>query len=85
MSDKKEIVLQRCKNAIDYGEPIMDYSFYYEVVELLKEREAVEALKKNDGKPKPWTSWWYVCGDCGQEIEYHDRYCRWCGRKVKWE
>lgn len=41
MPDKKEIVLQKCKNAIDYGEPIMDYSFYYEVIALLKEQEAV--------------------------------------------
>lgn len=51
---------------------------------MLKEQEAVEARKKNDGIPQPWTSWWYVCGDCGQEIEYHDRFCRWCGRSVKW-
>lgn len=51
---------------------------------LLKEQEAVEARKKTNGIPQPWASWWYVCGDCGQEIEYHDRFCRWCGRKVKW-
>ena len=56
-----------------------------DALELLKEKEAVEARKKNDGKPQPWTSWWYVCGDCGQEIEYHDRFCRWCGRAVKWD
>lgn len=56
-----------------------------QVKALLKEQGAVEARKKNDGKPQPWTSWWYVCGDCGQEIEYHDRFCRWCGRAVKWE
>ena len=54
-------------------------------IALLKEQEAVEPRKKNDGKPQPWTCWWYVCGDCGQEIEYHDRFCRWCGRSVKWE
>jgi len=58
---------------------------YHDALALLKEQEAVEARKKNDGKPQPWTSWWYVCGDCGQEIEYHDRFCRWCGRPVKWE
>jgi len=52
---------------------------------MLKKQEAVEARKKNDGNPHPWTCWWYVCGDCGQEIEYHDRFCRWCGRSVKWE
>ena len=51
----------------------------------LKEQEAVEARKENDGNPQPWTCWWYVCGDCGQEIYYHERFCRWCGRAVKWE
>lgn len=56
-----------------------------DALELLKEQEAVEARKKNDEKPQPWTRWWYVCGDCGQEIEYHDMFCRWCGRSVKWE
>ena len=56
-----------------------------EVETLLKEQEAVEARKENDGKPKPWTSWWYICGDCGQAIEYRDRFCRWCGRQVKWD
>ena len=55
-----------------------------EALSLLREHEAVEARKKSDGKPQPWTSWWYVCGDCGQEIEYHDRFCRWCGRAVMW-
>ena len=63
-------------NGIEAGKDI--------VLSMLREREAVEARKKSDGKPQPWTSWWYVCGDCGQEIEYHDRFCRWCGRSVKW-
>lgn len=52
--------------------------------ELLKEQVAVQPRKKDDGIPQPWTTWWYVCGDCGQEIEYQDRFCRWCGRMVKW-
>ena len=56
-----------------------------EILALLKEQEAVEARKRSSGKPKPWTSWWYICGDCGQEIEYRDRFCRWCGRPVKWD
>lgn len=62
-----------------------DHEMLKAVLALLKEQEAVEPRKKCDGKPQPWSSWWYVCGDCGQEIEYHDRYCRWCGQAVKWE
>lgn len=47
MADKKEIVLQKCKNAIDCGEPITDYGFYYEVIALLKKQdEEIENLKQ---------------------------------------
>lgn len=70
-------------NEYDIGECTL--SLHKEVLALLEEQEAVEARKENDGVPQPWTSWWYVCGDCGQEIDYHDRFCRWCGRSVKWE
>ena len=42
MADKKGIVLQKCKNAIDCGEPITDYGFYYEVIAMLKEQETRE-------------------------------------------
>lgn len=51
MPDKKEDVLQKCRNAIDSGNPIMDYSFYYRVISLLEEQEkyisriSVEYLK----------------------------------------
>ena len=54
-------------------------------IALLKEQEAVEPKQESDSVPFPWTSWWYVCGDCGQNIDHHDRFCRHCGRSVKWE
>ena len=50
----------------------------------LKEPEAVEPREENDGNPEPCTAWWYVCGDCGQPIDKMDRYCRMCGKAVKW-
>lgn len=53
--------------------------------DLLKEQEAVEPKKENDRRPEPWTTWWYACGDCGQPIDKMDRYCRRCGKKVKWK
>ena len=52
---------------------------------LLKEQEAVEPKKENDGNPEPWTAWWYVCRNCGQPIDRMDRYCRECGKQVKWD
>lgn len=52
--------------------------------ELLKEQEAVEPKQQSDGTQFPWTTWWYVCGVCGREIDRHDRFCRHCGREMKW-
>lgn len=28
---------------------------------------------------------YYVCGECHQPIDPVDRYCRRCGRKVRWD
>ena len=55
-----------------------------DALELLKEQEAVEPKKESDGNPGMWASWWYVCGNCGEGIDWHDRYCWHCGRAVKW-
>ena len=55
-----------------------------DILELLKEQEAVEPKKESDGNPEMWASWWYVCGNCGEGIDWHDRYCWHCGRAVKW-
>ena len=30
------------------------------------------------------STWWMVCGDCHGTIETNDRYCKHCGRKVRW-
>lgn len=38
MPDRKKVMLQ-CKQAIDSGESVTDYSFYYDVLSLLKEQE----------------------------------------------
>ena len=52
------------------------------ILELLKEQEAVEPKKESDDYPG---SWWYVCGNCGGVIDWHDMYCRHCGQAVKWK
>lgn len=46
MPDRKDILILRCQNAIDRGEPIMDYSFYYEVGAILKKQaERIKQLE----------------------------------------
>ena len=60
---------------------------------LLKEQEAVEPEYGGDMEgeqirkqqyPENGT-WWYECGYCRTPIDYRDRFCRHCGRPVKWE
>ena len=55
------------------------------IEELLKEQEAIPPIRESDGDPGELASWWYVCGACRRVIDYHDKFCRWCGRKVKWD
>lgn len=54
-------------------------------VELLKEQEPVHPIKQYDGNPGDWASWWYVCGNCERDIDCYDKFCRSCGRAVKWD
>ena len=51
---------------------------------LLKAQEAVEPTIGGDADG-PCRNWWYQCGKCKEAIDYHDKYCRKCGRAVKWE
>lgn len=30
------------------------------------------------------STWWYACGECHTAIDTADRFCRQCGRPVKW-
>lgn len=31
------------------------------------------------------SSWWWVCGECRTMIDERDRFCRECGRRLKWD
>ena len=52
---------------------------------LLKEQEAIPPVRESDGDPGELASWWYVCGACRRGMDYHDKFCRWCGKRVKWD
>ena len=46
MADREKVILQ-CKRAIDTGESVTDYCFYYDVIALLKEQEEkIKALEQ---------------------------------------
>jgi len=55
-----------------------------EVLSLLKEQEAVEPNVSDINDHDAHGSWWYQCGKCKMPIDYGDRFCRRCGRAVKW-
>lgn len=49
-------------------------------------REAVE--KQTDEKPTAVLGTFggteYECKNCGSDVCYGDKYCRWCGQKLDW-
>lgn len=49
------------------------------VIDLLKEQEAVEPYVVNNNYEQHWK-----CGYCDSVVGVQDKYCRQCGRPVKW-
>ena len=86
----KETVIRLIKEEISVCESVnqcyrtIDLPTLRDILALLKQ-EAVEPKKEDDKKPEPLTVWWYACGYCGKQIDKMDRYCRRCGKQVKWE
>ena len=52
---------------------------------LLKAQEPVEPTIGRCEEYDGHDSWWYQCGKCKTPIDVGDKYCRMCGREVKWE
>ena len=50
---------------------------------LLKEQEAVEP-KIFRSEDFLWSQW-YICGACEYPVDPGDKFCRKCGRPIKWE
>ena len=55
-----------------------------DALSLLKEQEAVEPITQSSVYDPD--TWFYVCGSCKKSvIDRGDKFCRWCGRAVKWK
>jgi hypothetical protein len=50
-------------------------------LKLLIAQEPVEPIRQWDDDE---TTWWYSCGSCVQAVDYKDKYCRHCGKGLKW-
>ena len=70
-------ICEAVHNAYDHG--------FYNAVRTLKEQEAVEPSISGSKEPDGLGSWWYQCGECKMPIDYGDRFCRRCGKEVKWD
>ena len=55
------------------------------IEKLLKEQEPVEPYVTGNGESfETAETWWYECGNCNKPIDPIDKFCRHCGRPVKW-
>ena len=73
------------KNNQKYLSVRMSFQFVEELIELLKEHEAVEPKKvpwlHSDGSESEK----YRCGSCDLSIFPSYKYCPFCGKKVDWD
>ena len=72
------LVLARNEKCLPGEEEAFD-----KAIEILKAHEPVEPKKLME-KSKNGYRWRFYCGKCGDEIDRLDKYCRHCGRAVKW-
>ena len=56
-----------------------------DALRLLEAQEPVEPTTASANEPDDHKSWWYACGACQYPINRGDKYCRHCGRGVRWE
>ena len=82
MTDRKKII----KNFEDYEPYARVLSVvtikswvYMDALELLKEQDAVPVIKREDA-----CMFYWCCGSCGVAITEGDKFCRMCGKEVKW-
>ena len=54
-----------------------------EAIKIVKAQEPTKP--KLGGDAGPFGTQWYQCGACSGQIDPGDKYCRTCGRAVKWE
>lgn len=73
---EQEGTINELQNAYSY----LQKQFFEVQDELLKEQEAVPVIQREVMHMLVW-----CCGSCGAVITDGDKFCRMCGRRMKWE
>lgn len=76
-----EKVIERIYDAIDYGVCV---DLFMDVLELLKEQEAINPKKFKGYNPPMYTIYEYECEKCKSPMMNKQPFCMGCGRSVKW-
>ena len=54
------------------------FLLHSDALELLKEKEVTTDIEGGG------MTWYFCCDECRTSIRQEDKYCRMCGRKIKW-
>lgn len=67
-------------------QPENSFRWFRESESFRKAAEAMERMEPTEPEIEGdrWT-WFYVCGDCHTAISPVDKFCRQCGRPLKWD
>lgn len=84
MTDAKEVVngLEMSYNYsnVDEDNTLVPQSIVLNAIALLKKQEPAQVIKREAMNMLFW-----CCGACGVAITEGDRFCRMCGKAVKWD
>lgn len=80
-----------CPNDCPYYSDCTKYEKRYifqpllrDALKLIKEQEPVKPVREFSENIDN-CAWWYECGWCHDAVDYHDIFCRHCGRELKWD
>lgn len=89
MSDRETVIKELEQFKSDFNPFIGNSSDWNRIdaaLAFLKQQEAVEPYVTGNGESfETAKNWWYECGNCNNPIDSTDKFCRHCGRMVKWE
>ena len=83
MTDREKLLIQLegVGTGLDMAGYYVDAQCVREALAMLREQEPVEPHAERDCDDGVW---YYGCGVCHGAIDHKDKFCRHCGREVKW-